>query len=454
MKILVLTAALLAQCTPGAGLDDRPAEAPNIVLIVMDTVRSDHLGCYGYERNTSPRIDAFANSATRYLNSVAASPWTIPSHASMFTGEPPYAHGAHTFEVDKPVNNVNPLSRDHVTLAEALREEGYQAGAFVANAGFLALDWQLDQGFDTYHVEFVWSDKLNEHVFSWLNRVDRPFFLFVNYIDAHRPYNTRPRPDLIDPPAVTDDGQLLDRLIGEVLPGERDASSGLVGQVIDQYDTGIANLDENVGELLDRLSRSGLDDDTVIIITSDHGEYFGEHRLVEHSKDVYQEALNVPLLIRSAGQQRARVVDTPVVSYDLPRLIASELTVDLEERLAPLFPSVPGEHPIVSENYFTRFPDLFNPRWGHRFQRIRRSVFDWPFKLIQSSDGRSELYALDDDPTEANNLIDAKTKVAKRLAETLDRYLQAQGQPMTEPNRIPIAPDLRKKLEALGYLEP
>jgi arylsulfatase A-like enzyme len=451
------TLALLLHVAPGCSGPQTAGRAatespPNVVLIVLDTVRADHLGCYGYARAISPRIDGFARNATRYTRSVSAAPWTVPSHGSLFTGRPPFVHGAHTFAVESPTKNVNPLPLDRVTLAETLHSAGYRTAAFVANVAYLAPHWQLDQGFETYHVERLHGDALNQHVFSWLEQVTTPFFLFVNYIDAHRPYNTTPRPGLLDPPAEHGP-ELLDQLVEQVMPATGPVPEALARKVVDQYDTAIANLDEQIGVLLNRLEQSGVAENTVIVITSDHGEYFGEHQLVEHSKDIYQEAIRVPLILRGPGQRDGTIDDTLVVSNDVPRLILAEFPEGARERLSAPFPDLPGEHLVVAENYFTRRKDLFDPRWGWRFQRIRRAVFDWPYKLIHSSDGQHELYDLEQDPSEQRNLIDERREIADRLALALAELDAADPSGPLEPDTTPLDEELRKRLEALGYVD-
>ncbi|MCZ6816562.1 MAG: sulfatase, partial [Planctomycetota bacterium] len=283
---------------------------PNVILITLDTLRADHLGCYGYDRPTSPRIDAFAETATLYRRGYATSPWTVPTHGSLFTGKFPYEHGAHSFKVDRPVMNVNRLPLEHLTLAEALKSEGYQTGAFIANNGYLTAGSQFNQGFDTYHVERVYADTLNERIFAWLDaRRDKRFFIFINHIDTHRPYNTAPRPGITDRPVVRDQGQLLDRLYAAVMPGTGPIPSDLVARVTDQYDTAVANVDAAIGSLLDKLESMGIYDRTLIVLTSDHGEYIGEHHLVEHSKDVYQEVLWVPLIVKGVGQTSGKAIE-------------------------------------------------------------------------------------------------------------------------------------------------
>lgn len=343
----------LSLCLSGSACEKpeaRPPARPNMVLITLDTLRADHLGCYGYTRDTSPRIDAFAECATLYTRSRAVAPWTIPTHASLFTGKLPFEHGAHTFKVARPRNNVNPLARHHLTLAEALQSEGYETGAFVANWAYMGTRWQLDQGFTTYHHEYAYAGKLNRRIFKWVDAHGaEPFFLFINYIDTHRPYNTTPRPGLLDRPVVRDQGQLLNLLISKVMPGHGPIPHALVRKVVDQYDTAIANVDEQFGALLDKLETMGVYDNTVIVVTSDHGEFLGEHRLVEHSKDVYEEVLWVPLIIKYPGQRAGEVRDTLVSSTDIPRLLLSQFPPDLAERYAALFPDLPGNHEVLSE---------------------------------------------------------------------------------------------------------
>jgi len=167
---------------------------PNVLLITLDTVRADHLSSYGYAKPISPQLDTFARRATRYAVCFATSPWTVPSHASLFTGLHPFEHGAHSFEPrDKRRGNVWPLHDNHETLAEVFREEGYDTAGIVANQVYLNSNLNLQQGFDQWEVKRERSAAVNRRVFEWLEeREGRPFFLFVNYLDAHRPYNVEP----------------------------------------------------------------------------------------------------------------------------------------------------------------------------------------------------------------------------------------------------------------------
>ncbi|MGD8413905.1 MAG: sulfatase [Candidatus Latescibacterota bacterium] len=436
--------------------DEAPTSPPNVILITMDTMRADHMSCYGYERPTSPHMDALADSATFYTRAMATSPWTIPSHASLFTGRDPFQHGAHTLKAVGRTQQINLLWGGFVTLAEALAGEGFATGAFVANDGMLAPRWNLNQGFETYHVERTPAERLNVHVFSWLDSIGstgKPFFLFVNYMDTHKVYNTKPRPGFLEHPAVQDGGQLVDELYDKVMPGSGPIPRDLVQKVIDQYDTAVANLDEEIGVLLDDLRRRGIYDNTMIVLTSDHGEYFAEHYLVEHSKDVYQEALWVPLIVKNPSQRQGRVDDRLITSSDIPHIVFLQFPQNVAKRNLVHFPNAPGNHPPVVENYYTRARDLFNPVWGKRFDRVRMVVYDWPYKYIHSSDGASELYHLEYDEKEAINLIDKNGERAQAMLDDIRAYVESRPTFEEEIQQPPLSPEERKRLKSLGYVD-
>lgn len=424
----------------------------SVVLITLDTLRADHLTCYGYGRETSPRIDAFARRSTRFANAYATAPWTVPAHASIFTGLFPFEHGARTVKVTADAaENVAPLSGDHSTLAEVFRDAGYQTAAFVANSGYLLPRFGFDQGFETYIVKRQYGQQLNSSIFDWLRKnAKKPFFLFLNYIDTHRPYNISPRQGTLPAPSRESPGQLLDLLYHHVMGSSAEAPSSLVHAVIDQYDTAIANVDRSIGELFDFLAQHDLFDDTMIILTSDHGEYFGEHHLVEHSKDVYEQALRVPLIIKLPNQQVATLDERPVSAVDLPRLILDQLPAEIADRAWRVFPYRVGNHPIIAENYFSRLKDLRHPVWGARFDRVRAAFYSDQYKYIRSSDGQHELYDLAQDPAERSNLIAHRPEVARRLARELEGFQHNGFAPPGEPVKT-LPEEALEQLRALGY---
>ena len=236
------------------------------------------------------------------------------------------------------------------------------------------------------------------------------------------------------------------------MPGFGPIPEDLVQRVVDQYDTAVANLDEQIGVLLDRLREMGLYDNTMIILTSDHGEYFGEHYLVEHSKDVFQEAVWVPLIIKEPRQRRGKRDDTIISSSDMPYLIWSQFPEQTAEKYRGQFPNAPGNHPVISENYYSRAKDLFNPVWGKRFDRIRIAIYDWPYKYIHSTDGRPELYHLEYDGREAVNLVQKDPKRARRMLAELRNYMESRPTFQEFIKQAPLSDEELKKLKSLGYV--
>ena len=189
------------------------------------------------------------------------------------------------------------------------------------------------------------------------------------------------------------------------------------------------------------------------MLTSDHGEFFGEHSLVGHSNDVYQEVLKVPLLIREPGQDAGRIDYTHVVSDDVARMILSEFPDLFEDRHLRLFPNTPGNHPVMSENYYAGTKNLFHEDWGWRFQRVRSAIFEWPYKYIHSSDGQHELFHLVKDPRELQNRIDAESQIASRLEEEWELFRKQRKGPQTPMDQRDLSEKDIKRLRSLGYAD-
>jgi arylsulfatase A-like enzyme len=249
----------------------------------------------------------------------------------------------------------------------------------------------------------------------------------------------------------------MDRLGNTVLPGEGPLPKKLAGRVIDQYHTSIANLDKGIGAVLDKLAEMDLYDRTTIILVLDHGECFGEHRLVGHSKEVYQPALDSALIVKQSGQQEGRVDDTLVSTTDIPHVALSGMAGKRWKKYRSLFPDAPGNHPIISENYYARPKDLYNETWGHRFDRIRTALYAWPYKYIDSSDGRHELYHLEQDPSESTDLISNEKKIASKMAEALSAFKARRKEAgrFSEGGDSFVKPDqeLLEELRTLGYIK-
>jgi arylsulfatase A-like enzyme len=323
-------------------------KATNVLLVVMDTVRAASLSLHGYNRDTTPNLVRLARRAVRFEQARATAPWTLPSHASMFTGKWP-----HDFNVSETV----PLDSTHPTLAEFLSTRGFATGGFVANAFFCNAWYGLGRGFkhyeDFYGDEIVVSltetlhcsrlgheflamtghpllvdhprknaARINRDFLSWLaTQGERPFFAFLNYFDAHSPFVP---PDGVDrrfgpgPFSAAERATLVDweRRTRDKI-SKQDAALAR-----DAYDECIAYIDQQLGTLIDELERRGVLEETLVIITSDHGESMGEHGFFGHGKSLYNQEVHVPLLIIPPGGLSAGLsVPTPVSLRDIPATV-------------------------------------------------------------------------------------------------------------------------------------
>jgi len=449
---------LLVACGSEA---DRP---PDVLIISLDTLRADHLSCYGYGKPTTPRLDQLADGATLYTRCMATAPWTVPSHASIMTGRFPSEHGAISSEM-KPaagqystnVDNAQPLGPENLTLAEVLRDDGYATAAFVANTTYLQPHMGLAQGFDSWviadpwlrrDVSPAWSPELTDRTIRWLRRhveegAGQPFLLFLNYFDTHRPYN-------VSPESAHRSFEALEALYTRVMiDGQPAGESAEV--VIDHFDRALTHLDRSLGEVFDTLKELELFDGMLIVITSDHGEFFGEHGLVEHSKDVYQETLHVPLIIKQPGQTEARVDEQLVSLVDIARVVLDAIPGTLGERYARTFPYEIGSHPIWAENHFSRPRDLMNPVVGPRFQRRRFALYEDSLKFIYSSDGEHELYDLAVDPRETQDLVEERPNRVRALSVRAEKLLVRAKKISADAKLRELSPEEAADMRSMGY---
>jgi arylsulfatase A-like enzyme len=442
----------------------------NLVLVVLDTVRRDHLSLYGYGRSTTPHLDHFAQEATTFAAAYATSPYTLASHASLFTGELPGKHGARQIpwdiELQPPTAPRDyPLAAHKETLAERLRSRGYRTMAVVANVVYLRPWTGLDQGFEYYDcrpgpkygypptilplsVRFLpelYNDiRLRElrsarditgealRVIS-TSRKGRPFFLFVNYMDAHWPYRS---PARLRRRFVPDEAWLRwSRVASWATPDDHvhEAEAGQRDAVVAHYDAAIAFMDEQLGELLGALEDAGLRGNTVVVVTSDHGEAFGEHGLVMHDNSLYEEELRIPLVIRPAGRSRKRTVDESVNLADVHALILQALEdrpLEAHERAGP----------VVRSQMWARIQTVGPP--------FQQASYLGGWKLI-SGDAPLELYDLSTDPAEKHNrLTDASLPAPAR--ELRDARWGRPPDPQTSD--VVLSPEDRARLRSLGYV--
>lgn len=337
-----------------AALPAPDPHAPNVLIILIDTLRADKLSWYGYARNTSPNIDRIGGEGVTFDGAIAPSSWTLPSHASLLTGVPPHVHGA----------EIEALKAGFPTLPGALLERGYRTAAFSGNTEQFSRAWGFGPGFLLFDDSFystldditrtlygravvkAWlrmfkpkgpgarrtASNVTQSALHWIGRQEEhPFFAFLNYFDVHHPYAPsqpwRSRYSKRDDPASAINGIAghdYPPLPAEDLQGARDA-----------YDGGIAYIDDQIGVLLGELERRNLAKNTMVIITSDHGEDFGDHGMYFHTNALYWELVHVPLIVRWPGRVPAGVrISTPVSLTNLPATIL-ELLGNSQQRTFP-----------------------------------------------------------------------------------------------------------------------
>lgn len=437
-----------------AALKPAPGQGPDIVLIVLDTVRADRLGVYGHDQETSPALDAWAADGRVFERVAANGAWTLPSHASLFTGLPVRSHGARGTQLSTgfPASGLAP---NYQTIAETLSAAGYRTLGLAANRAFLQPSWGLNQGFDLYLCDdlasdgrglgYTSGDRITELALQMLeDRPEGPTFLFLNYMDAHTPWIPRlgyvRDAHQIDPRLLPFRQGFTASSTWMMATGEMDERAVRSWEIA--YDAELRFLDAQLGRLLARLPELGIDEDDYVFITSDHGEFLGEHGLVEHSKDVYEPVLHVPLIVQGPGYGAGQD-ETPLQLHDIAAMILDAAG------LPPPAGYVPTGDMQVSELYYTRWKDLSNPVYGNKFDRIRRAFRDGDYKLIMGSDGSHEAYNLSGDPGEERPLDDAPW--LPELESRANAWVDARPQ---APTWFPVEgkTDLRA-LQALGYID-
>ncbi|MEQ1502188.1 MAG: sulfatase [Myxococcota bacterium] len=483
---------------------------PNVLVVLWDTARADRMSLYGYDKPTTPRLDAFAKDAAVYERATAPGMWTLNSHAAMFTGLYETSHGA------KPAYRW--LDQHYTTFAELAHDQGYDTFFYSSNLIASPMT-NLTQGFDTVHTSFprpndpgrytkparrATRDKLipddasteispaftgskvdewekavfkdsapiaDQALFDWLSErteQDKPFLAYLNLMEAHTPRipSMSARRRVADEPtiatALATDASLF--ASNEYIVGRRDYAPEELAAIGATYDAALVDLDDATGDILDRLKNAGLLDDTVVIVVADHGEGLGEHRRLEHRWSVYEPLLHVPLVIRyPAAFPPGRIADR-VTTLDLFATVVDML--ELERPAGTSGTSLVGRSafdprvfsqmldPFASQlrSVQKSYPDLDVAEWA----RTYCVVYEGAQKLIYASNGQHALYDLATDPGEERNLIATVPDVRDRLEQALTAF--EGGLPVYDPElRGPddgVAGETREQqawLTALGY---
>lgn len=421
------------------GEDIIPGEY-NIILIILDSVRSDHLSCYGYQRDTSPAIDKLASEGILFEQAISQSNWSLPSHCSIFTSRYVPIHGINSVE--------RKLADSELTLAEILKIYDYKTAGFTG--GFwLDSIFNIGQGFDIYHDEKPFS-KLKDTIplaISWLeeNKEDR-FFLLIQGFDGHSPFNLPESYEEMyaDPDyngifkTMVLDHRIGDRLFGYTFFLDYEYTKKVkitdkdIEYIIAHYDASISYADKYIGEFLEKLDKLSLRDSTIVILTSYHGTSLFEHGIILrrlHGGGT-EDVIRVPLIIRHPGlNKRTGRIDTQVQHIDIMPTILDFLGIPVnhEAQGKSLVPLIEGK----AKADFNKFV------YSNCFKSnvVRTNI--WKLIDVRQAGKGFELYNLQKDPTEQNNLIRYKPEIADRLKRKLDERFYRVKVYSKRLNRVP-----------------
>lgn len=410
-------------------------EIRHVLLISIDTCRSDHLGCYGYPLETTANIDAIAEKGIVFENAISPLPYTLPAHCTMLTGTIPPFHGV----LD---NSDYRLSEANVTLAQLLKEKGFSTAAFVSSF-VLDARFGLGQGFDLYDDDFEETsttigvnqcrgDETTRDAVEWLdNHQDEKSFIFLHYFDPHFTY---------EPPEP-----FSSRF--KNVPRLEHVSMRFKQVLFDGYAGEIAYTDHCIGQVIDKLKQLDLYDSTLIIITSDHGEMLGQHGEGTHGYFVYQPAIKVPLIFKLPGISTPQRIAGSVGLVDIVPTVCSMLGIELPtpiqgQDLSPCFRGEPLPYP---DRYL--FCQSLEPT-KYNANSLLGVVTD-RYKYIRTT--RPELYDLVNDPDELNNIATQQPDRLQNMEQAL-RHILEESTRHKENGKAGLDEETRQRLESLGYV--
>lgn len=449
ISLLVINVGLLAY---GKRKNNVP-KRPNILFIVIDALRQDHLGCYGYNRNTSPNIDELAKEGVIFKHAYSHAPWTKPSMASLFSSLPPNKHMA--------INQKDILPYEVPVIAEILKNEGYNTFYFVGGNKFIGKKFNFHQGFDFYLNSRINAVKLTKTFLSFISkRQEKRFFAYIHYMDVHLPYNNNKYNDTF----VQKKGEhfFLPRKIRakdcRKLAFFDKLSIIDKNHLVSLYDGQIRYVDENMKRIISVLKKNNMLNDTLVVITSDHGEEFWDHNNYEHGHTLYNELIHVPLIIAGNNLKKSEV-KTPVSLIDLLPTILKIVNVEgnqysLEGTI--LFDKHEGKNNELETSIFAMGTLYGDEKYclicGDR-KLIRNTGEEEKKKnkLIGfKSKSKIELYDISKDPLEKENLVNIEHKEVSRLKKVLDEFINARS--IYKSKKAILDKKTKEELKSLGYL--
>jgi arylsulfatase A-like enzyme len=433
---------------------------PNVVLIVIDTLRPDHLSHYGYPRQTAAGFDALARHATRFEAAFSPSSWTAPSAASLHTGMLPVRHGVQAFG--------SGLNAHLTTLAELLSAAGWHTVGHSFNH-HVSGKTGFAQGFDAFD-DFLGGSQaypdvsvMVERVRAWLgDRPRRPFFLYLHPMNTHGPYRVPPaaRATLLGrPPApgFVYYGPLMSDIVkAGALARRADVDAAFAASLVEQYDTAIRHTIDQLGRVLRMLDDAGVYDDSLIIVTADHGEELFDHGGFSHGYSLHRELVHVPLYVKLPRQTEPAAVHARVSLADVVPTIADVVGIPVPGNVdgVSLRPLLDGGRPAPAA--LDERPIVHEVSWPERC--VARAILLGRHKLIEITrnyEGRTDevlLYDVETDPGERIDVSPRHPDVVARLRGELERTLAAASAGAVGRPELVIRSLDRERLRALGYL--
>ncbi len=424
-RVCLLSIALAAFAAAGCNKIEtrvRPVpQGPNVLLVTIDTLRADYVGATAKHATKTPTLDALAADGALFENASATVPLTLPSHTSILTGQYPPRHGVRH-------NTIHQLRPEKETIAERFQAAGYATGAFVS-AAVLAREFGLDQGFDVYRDETsdqvsntggfaqVLASETSARALDWIAQTDRPFFAWVHYYDVHASY---------EPPE----------------PFRTEFASDL-------YAGEVAYVDRELGRVFEALRKSGRWENTLVVVTADHGEGLGEHGELTHTYLIYESTMHVPLIVRGPGVPKgARIADVVSNAAIAPTLAELAKLGPLAEADVTSFAGLlRGEKPRDEFAYSESLAGYLDHGWAP-IHAIRTRAE----KYIRAP--RAELFDLDADPGEQKNLLEPDPKAHPERVAHAEQSIEELVAREEKASQVAVDAETRAQIEALGYVVP
>jgi arylsulfatase A-like enzyme len=423
-------------------------EGANVIIMLLDAAGAKHFQAYGYNRDTAPNFDALAREGVLFDRAYCQAVYTLASTGSLMSGLDPYRH--------QVILRKSKLPSTTITLAERFQSSGYNTGTFVAN-GNASNTFGMTQGFNEVAEVFRdpnytgWGSDISNRFFQWLDKSkeDRPFFAYLHYREPHAPFNPPEKfKNRFTDPNYTGYRDASYEMRRKINMGEVQATKADRDYIIATYDENLRYGDYEVGRVINKLKQNNMYENTVIIVTADHGEAFWEHGFQGHNSQMYEESIHIPLVIKFAGKSvKAKRVPQPVRTIDIyPTLVdllqfsRRQMNVDGHSFIPYLFSSDSPETPVMTQTIASQAYGYIEN--GYKY-------------MVHIQTRKEELYDLKSDPMEKFNRIDVDRVQAAYLRSRVFGWLAAgkQARSRYKTEQAVIDPTTRENLEALGYID-